>query len=177
MHNIFLIGFMGVGKSTIAKLLAKRLGAQLVEMDETIEAEAEMKISEIFEKYGEAHFRDLETALIERVSKDGGAVISCGGGAVLRPENVERMKQSGKIIFLSATPETIYERVKHSTHRPLLQGNMNVEYIRDLMERRREAYELAADEVISTDGKWKSQVANEIVDKILAGEYTYGKGN
>jgi len=163
MHNIFLIGFMGVGKSTIAKLLAKELQAELVEMDETIEAEAGMSINEIFEKFGEQHFRDLETALVERVAKTGGAVVSCGGGAVLRPENVELMKQSGKIIFLSATPETIYERVKHSTNRPLLNGNMNVEYIRGLMERRREAYENAADVVISTDGKWKSQIVEEIL--------------
>ncbi|MBO5097542.1 MAG: shikimate kinase [Agathobacter sp.] len=163
MHNIFLIGFMGVGKSTIAKLLAKELQAELVEMDETIEAEAGMSINEIFEQFGEQHFRDLETALVERVAKTGGAVVSCGGGAVLRPENVELMKQSGKIIFLSATPETIYERVKHSTNRPLLNGNMNVEYIRGLMERRREAYENAADVVISTDGKWKSQIVEEIL--------------
>ena len=163
MHNIFLIGFMGVGKSTIAKLLAKELQAELIEMDETIEAEAGMSINEIFEQFGEQHFRDLETALVERVAKTGGAVVSCGGGAVLRPENVELMKQSGKIIFLSATPETIYERVKHSTNRPLLNGNMNVEYIRGLMERRREAYENAADVVISTDGKWKSQIVEEIL--------------
>lgn len=163
MHNIFLIGFMGVGKSTIAKLLAKELQAELVEMDETIEAEAGMSINEIFEQFGEQHFRDLETALVERVAKTGGAVVSCGGGAVLRPENVELMKQSGKIIFLSGTPETIYERVKHSTNRPLLNGNMNVEYIRGLMERRREAYENAADVVISTDGKWKSQIMEEIL--------------
>ena len=163
MHNIFLIGFMGVGKSTIAKLLARELQAELVEMDETIEAEAGMSINEIFEKFGEQHFRDLETALVERVAKTGGAVVSCGGGAVLRPENVELMKQSGKIIFLSATPETIYERVKHSTHRPLLNGNMNVEYIRGLMERRRETYENAADVVVSTDGKWKSQIVEEIL--------------
>ena len=163
MHNIFLIGFMGVGKSTIAKLLAKELQAELVEMDETIEAEAGMSINEIFEKFGEQHFRDLETALIERVSKKGGVVVSCGGGAVLRSENVEMMKKGGKIIFLSATPETIYERVKNSTNRPLLNGNMNVEYIKGLMERRREAYENAADVIISTDGKWKSEIVKEIL--------------
>lgn len=163
MHNIFLIGFMGVGKSTIAKLLAKELEAELIEMDETIEAEAGMSINEIFERFGEPHFRDLETQLVERVAKTGGAVVSCGGGAVLRPENVDMMKRSGKIVFLSATPETIYERVKNSTNRPLLNGNMNVEYITSLMERRRVVYEDAADVVISTDGKWKSQIVEEIL--------------
>lgn len=163
MHNIFLIGFMGVGKSTIAKILAKELQAELIEMDETIEAEAGMTINEIFATYGEMHFRDLESALIQKISEKGGVVVSCGGGAVLRRENVDLMKQSGKIVFLSATPESIYERVKNSTHRPLLNGNMNVEYIRELMERRRLLYEEAADLVIVTDRKWKSEIVREIL--------------
>ena len=170
MHNIFLIGFMGVGKSTIAKILAKELQMELVEMDETIEAESGMSINAIFEQYGEQHFRNLESALVEHIAQKGGAVVSCGGGAVLREQNVQRMKESGEIIFLSATPETIYERVKHSTKRPLLNGNMNVEYIASLMERRRVAYEGAADKVISTDGKYKSQIVDEIVDNFLTKE-------
>lgn len=161
--NIFLIGFMGVGKSTIAKILAKELDAELVEMDETIEAEAGITINEIFEKYGEQYFRDLESALVERIANKGGAVVSCGGGAVLREENVASMKKNGKIIFLSATPETIFERVRHSTNRPLLNGNMNVEYIAQLMERRRAIYEQAADVVIATDKKEKQQVVEEII--------------
>lgn len=161
--NIFLIGFMGVGKSTIARLLAKELDAELVEMDETIEAEAGITINEIFEKYGEKHFRDLESQLVERIADKGGAVVSCGGGAVLRAENVENMKKNGTIVFLSATPETIYERVRYSTNRPLLNGNMNVEYISQLMERRKSAYEAAADVVISTDKKDKSEIVEEIL--------------
>lgn len=162
-NNIFLIGFMGVGKSTIARLLARELGAELVEMDETIEAEADMTINEIFEKHGETYFRDLESALVARIADKGGAIVSCGGGAVLRPENVENMKKNGKIIFLSATPETIYERVRYSNNRPLLKGNMNVEYIAQLMERRKGAYLEAADRVVSTDGKEKLQVVDEIM--------------
>lgn len=170
MRNVFLIGFMGVGKSSIAKILAKELRMELIEMDETIEAEAGMSINEIFAQHGEMYFRDLESALVERIARRGGAIVSCGGGAVLRRENVECMKKSGKIIFLSATPETIYERVHHSTKRPLLNGNMNVEYIKGLMERRQESYEAAADVVISTDGKWKSQIVNEIVDNCFSEE-------
>ncbi len=162
-NNIFLIGFMGVGKSTIARLLARELGAELVEMDETIEAEADMTINEIFEKHGETYFRDLESALVARIADKGGAIVSCGGGAVLRPENVKNMKKNGKIIFLSATPETIYERVRYSNNRPLLKGNMNVEYIAQLMERRKGAYLEAADRVVSTDGKEKLQVVEEIM--------------
>lgn len=161
--NIFLIGFMGVGKSTIARILASELDAELVEMDETIEAEAGITINEIFEKYGETYFRDLESALVERIADKGGAVVSCGGGAVLREENVASMKKNGTIIFLSATPETIYERVRNSTNRPLLNGNMNVEYIAQLMERRRAIYESAADVTIITDDKEKSEIIEEIM--------------
>lgn len=161
-NNIFLIGFMGVGKSTIAKILASELDAKLVEMDETIEAEAGITINEIFEKYGETHFRDLESALVERIAGEGSAVVSCGGGAVLREENVANMKKNGTIIFLSATPETIYERVHTSTNRPLLNGNMNVEYIAQLMEKRRAIYENAADVTIVTDDKELSDIIAEI---------------
>lgn len=163
-ENIFLIGFMGVGKSTMARLLAGELDAKLIEMDETIEEETQMSISAIFEQYGEEHFRDLETELIRRIAGEGGAIVSCGGGAVLRAENVRMMKESGRIVFLSATAETIYERVKDSTNRPLLAGNMNVEYIAKLIERRQEAYEQAADVTIATDGKSMQTILTEILN-------------
>ena len=164
--NNFLIGFMGCGKSTMAGMLAEATGARLIEMDETIEKEAGMTINEIFETYGEAHFRDLESQLILRIAEQGGAVVSCGGGAILRPENVANMKKNGLIIFFSATPETIYERVRYSTNRPLLNGNMNVEYIKELMEKRLPRYEGAADITIAVDGKEKQQILEECVDKI-----------
>lgn len=160
--NIFLIGFMGCGKSTMAKILSEETGRKLVEMDETIETEAGMSINEIFETYGETYFRDLESQLVERIAANGGAVVSCGGGAVLREQNREFMRKNGKIIYLSATPETIYEHVKYSTNRPLLNGNMNVEYITQLMEKRLPIYEAAADEIIVVDGKEKQQVVEEI---------------
>ena len=163
--NIFLIGFMGCGKSTMARLFSEETGAELIEMDETIEAEAGMSINEIFEKQGEAHFRDLESQLIERIAEKGGTVVSCGGGAILRQENVENMKKNGQIIYLAATPETIYERVKHSTNRPLLNGNMNVEYITELMNKRLPLYEKAADKVIVVDDKEKQKILEELIEK------------
>lgn len=164
--NIFLIGFMGCGKSTIARLFSEETGAKLIEMDETIEAESDMSINEIFEKYGEDHFRDLESELISRITEKGGAVVSCGGGAILRPENVECMKKNGQIIYFSATPETIYERVRYSTNRPLLNGNMNVEYISALMEKRLPRYETAADKTIVVDGKEKGKILDELLEII-----------
>ena len=164
-QNIYLIGFMGVGKSTIGKLLAEEMNGQLVEMDEAIEAEQKMTINEIFTKYGEAYFRNLESELVARISKENNRIVSCGGGAVLREENVANMKESGKIVFLSATPETIYQRVRHSTNRPLLNGNMNVEYIAGLLEKRRALYEGAADVTIATDGKDVQEIVREVMEK------------
>ena len=160
---------MGSGKSTIAKLLSEKLGILQVEMDEMIVQEQGMPITEIFEKYGETHFRDLESELILRIQEAGGAVVSCGGGAILRSENVENMKKNGTIVYLSAKPETIYERVKNSTNRPLLNGNMNVEYITQLMNKRLPLYESAADIVIFVDGKEKFQVLEEL-EKVMYGK-------
>ena len=153
---------MGSGKSTMARLLAKETGRELIEMDEAIEKEQKMSISDIFEKYGEQHFRDLESQLIASITQKGGAVVSCGGGTVLREQNVESMKKNGKVIYLSATAETVYDRVHHSTNRPLLNGNMNVEYITHLMNNRLPIYEKAADNIICVDKKDKIEILEEM---------------
>lgn len=166
MKNIFLIGFMGSGKSTIARELSKQLGVAQVEMDEMIVEEQGMPITEIFEKYGEEHFRDIETELVCRLQEKDGVVVSCGGGAVLREENRRIMKQSGCIVLLMAKPETILARVKHSTNRPVLNGHMNVEYITELMERRRSCYEDAADVRVETDGKRIGEICEEILSNM-----------
>jgi len=166
MKNIFLIGFMGCGKSTIAGLLAERLGVSQVEMDELIVQEQGMPITEIFEKYGEEHFRDIETDLIRRLQTSDGVVVSCGGGAVLREENRKMMKESGVIVWLTAKPETILERVKNSTNRPILNGHMNVEYIAELMEKRRECSQEAADYPLATDGKSREEICEEILEVV-----------
>lgn len=166
-NNIFLIGFMGVGKSTMARRLAQHLKMELVEMDETIEAKQGMTINEIFAQKGEDGFRDIESALVERISKRENMVVSCGGGAVLRADNVQNMKKSGKIVFLTATPQTIFERVRYSTNRPLLNGNMNVEYIETLMEKRRSVYEAAADIVVTTDGKSEEELLEVLKKNII----------
>lgn len=162
-ENIFLIGFMGSGKSTIAKVLEERLHMELVEMDARIVEEQKMSINEIFERYGEPYFRDVESNLVLTIKDTGNCVVSCGGGVILRKENVENMKENGSIIYLCATPQTIYERVKDSTDRPLLNGNMNVEYISQMMEKRRPLYEAAADFSIRVDEKSVSAICDEIV--------------
>lgn len=125
-----------------------------------------MPIADIFEKYGEAHFRDLETELLRRIGQEAGTIVSCGGGAVLRDENTGIMKQNGCIVLLTAEPETIFERVRYSRERPVLNGNMNVEYIRGLMEKRRERYEAAADIIIATDGRSIGEICDEVLEKL-----------
>lgn len=165
-YNIFLIGFMGAGKSTIARTLTKELDMELVEMDERIVEEQGMSINDIFAQKGEAGFRDIESQLVLDIVSSENAIVSCGGGVVVRPENVENMKKNGRIVFLTATPETILERVKGGKDRPLLNGHMNVEYIAELMEKRRQLYEDAADLRITTDGKTVGEICTEIISTL-----------
>lgn len=167
MTNYFLIGFMGAGKSTIAAELVKRTGKKLVEMDSQIVEEQGMTINEIFAQYGEQKFRDIESNLVKRIANEGNTIVSCGGGVVVREENTKVMKSSGKIIFLTATPETIYERVKDGNDRPILNGHMNVEYIAELMEKRRALYEAAADVKVATDNKNVDEICDEILNKCM----------
>lgn len=163
MKNIYLIGFMGSGKSTVARELATYMKATCVEMDEQIEEQQQMPITQIFDTYGETYFRDLETEFLRSLTEKENIVVSCGGGSVLRDENADLMKTHGKIILLTAKPETIYERVKDSKNRPVLNGNMTVAYIQELMEKRRARYETVADVRISTDGKSIAEICAEIM--------------
>jgi len=164
MKNLFLIGFMGTGKSTIAKFLNRNYGMEMLDMDEAIEESEGMAISGIFKEKGETYFRYLETELILQLKEKENTVISCGGGAVLRPENVRGMKESGKVILLTATPETILERVSRNDKRPLLNGHKNIEDISKMMEDRRPRYEAAADVVINVDGKSVEEICKEIMN-------------
>lgn len=165
-YNIVLIGFMGTGKSTVSFYLKKAFGMEVVEMDQIISERQGMSISDIFETYGEAYFRDLETELLIEMQSRTNVVISCGGGVPMRERNVTEMKKNGKVVLLTARPETILERVKNDHGRPLLEGNKNVGFIADLMEKRREKYEAAADITIETDYKTKQEICEELIQKI-----------
>ena len=167
MKNIAFIGFMGSGKSTISKEVANKLNTTLIDVDDYIVEKNQMKITDMFDKYGEDYFRDKETEAIRDISKESGIIISCGGGSVLRDENVKLLKENGTIVLLKATPETIYERVKDSTSRPILNGNMNVEFIAGLMEKRRERYESVTDVEIITDNKSVDEIIDEIMQKVV----------
>ena len=125
-------------------------------------------IPDIFEVHGEQYFRDLETNLLIEMQARKNVVISCGGGTPLRECNVVEMKKNGRVVLLTASPETIFDRVKDSHDRPVIENNKNVPFIADLMEKRRAKYEAAADIVINTDGKSIIEVCEELVQKLLA---------
>ena len=166
-YNIVLIGFMGAGKSTISDYLSTMFDMRLVEMDQEISERQEMSIPDIFATYGEEYFRNLETGLLRELQTGKNCIISCGGGVALREENVVEMKKNGRVVLLTASPETIYERVKDSDDRPILNGNKNVDFIADMMEKRREKYEAAADVVIQTDNKTILQISEELITKLM----------
>lgn len=165
-YNIVLIGFMGAGKSTISEYLSSVFAMDVIEMDQVIAEQQGMSISDIFATYGEEYFRQLETNLLIDMQERKNVIISCGGGVAMRERNVVEMKKNGRVVLLTANPQTILDRVKDSDDRPLLNGHKNVEYIAELMEARREKYEAAADIVVCTDNKTVLEICEEMIQKL-----------
>lgn len=165
-NNIMLIGFMGTGKTTVSKALHKETKLPEVDMDAYIVAHEGITINEIFEKYGETEFRRIETVCLKEIMERTGQIVSCGGGAVLKEENITCMKEHGLIVLLTATPETVYKRVQNSTDRPILNGNMNIGFIASLMEKRKTRYLEVADLIIETDDRSVLDITKEIITKI-----------
>lgn len=137
MNNVFLIGFMGAGKSSVSDRLHQLLHREVIEMDACIAQKEGMSIQEIFAQKGEPYFRSCETALLESFTAGAPRIVSCGGGVPMREENVAVMRRCGTIVLLTARPEVILGRVEHDHSRPLLEGHKDVPYISALMEQRR----------------------------------------
>ena len=169
-YNIVLIGFMGAGKSTISDYLSTMFAMEVVEMDQLIAEREGMSISDIFETYGEEYFRNMETNLLIEMQSRSNVVVSCGGGVPMRERNVTEMKKNGRVVLLTAKPETILERVKDNHDRPLLENNKNVSFIADLLEKRRSKYEAAADIVVETDGKSELEICEELIHRLREAE-------
>lgn len=165
-NNIFFIGFMGVGKTTISEYLSEMLNKDKIDIDSYIEEKEKMAISQIFEQYGENYFRNCETNALKEISEKNNRIISCGGGIILREENIDLMKKQGKIVLLTASPETIYERVKCSKERPILNNDMSIGFISSLLKEREEMYLKTADIIINTDNKDTKEVSHEIIKKL-----------
>lgn len=168
MKNIVLTGFMGTGKTEVGKILAQRLGYTFLDADSIIEQEQKMSITEIFRQHGEPYFRDIESDVIRRLSERDRVVISTGGGAVLRQENMDNLRKKGIIVCLTASPETILERTSNDNTRPLLQVEDPLKKIKELLEFRRPYYE-RSDIMVDTEGKSPIDVAEEIIERIRAG--------
>ncbi len=165
MKNIVLTGFMGAGKTSVARELSSMLGMKIVDMDTEIEKEQGMTINEIFARHGEAVFRDMETETAKNVGGLNGAIISTGGGVVLKKENIDHLRKKGSIVCLKVSPEGVLERTKHSNDRPLLNVEDPLKKIRELLVYRMPFYE-NADIIVDTDGKTPRQVAEEIVEAL-----------
>lgn len=159
--NIVLCGMMGVGKTSVGISVSKLTGKRWFDTDIMI-TDRYGRISDIFEYYGEKHFRSLETEIARELSVLDNLVISTGGGMVLKPENADLLKQKGKIFFLRASLETLLGRVQSNDSRPLLKGGAE-EKIKQLLTARAPVYELVADYIVDTDGKSVEEVAREVI--------------
>ena len=163
MNHVILIGFMGCGKSSVGKMLARELSVPFVDTDAWIEEQNGRKISDIFRESGEEHFRELETRALEQLLEDEGRkVIAVGGGLPMRPVNREYLKKLGTTVYLLAQPETLVARLQGDDTRPLLQGGELRQKILQLMSDREDIYQSAADIRISTDGKKICEITEEI---------------
>lgn len=160
--NIVLIGFMGSGKSIISKRLANMLNRQLLSTDDLIVQQEGRSVNRIFEESGEGYFRQMERKVVEGVAEKQSVVIDCGGGVVLNPENITDLKRRGILIYLSASPECIYENIKDKDDRPLLNVQDPLARIRKLLKERRALYE-QADYIIMTDNKTADEVCEEVI--------------
>lgn len=164
MENIILTGFMGCGKSSLGIKLSYRMKMPLLDTDKMIEREQGCTIAEIFEKYGESHFRQLETECVQKIMQQKGTyIVSVGGGLPVREQNRELLKKMGMVVYLRIKPETVYNRLKGDTTRPLLQGENPQEKIETLMGERADFYEEGADVIIDVDNLDTAQIMQKII--------------
>ncbi len=162
--NIILTGFMCTGKTSVGRSLAKEIGFEYIDTDEIIEKSIGLKISEIFACYGEKYFRNIESQIVEKVSKEDKKVISTGGGVVLREENMKNLRSNGIIVNLTAEPLTIFERLKQQPGiRPLLNKPQPLEEIKRLLSEREEYYKYC-DIRINTDNTSVEEIVSRIID-------------
>ncbi len=166
LNNIFIVGLMGSGKTSIGKFLAKRTGRLFIDTDNEIIKESGMTITEIFNKFGENYFRDLEHKVLLKAKSIENHVISTGGGIILKLENIKIMKNSGTIIFLDIDVETQLSRVRNKKNRPLLDSNNMVENLVNIKKERDYIYKNISDYIISISEKNKSEIVGKIQNYI-----------
>lgn len=171
MGNVILIGFMGCGKTSVGLKLSYRLRRSVVDTDKEIEREEKRSIADIFATDGEEYFRDKETACLRKLLKSTGSqIISVGGGLPLREENRKLLHELGRVFYLRASADTVYERLKHDTTRPLLQGDDPRTRITTLLDERDAFYMEAADVVVDVNNKEFEQILGEIERQVNLAE-------
>ena len=165
--NIVLIGYRGTGKSTVAKILSARLKWPRFNLDDAIVQDRGMSIPQMVEKHGWEFFRDVEARIVEIASNRDKIIIDAGGGIVVRPKNIERLRQNGVIIWLKARPETIIRRIKDNTNRPSLTGKKSfLEEVQEVLAERTPKYQAAAHVVIDTDNLSPQDVVKKIIEEL-----------
>jgi shikimate kinase / 3-dehydroquinate synthase len=166
MRNVFLIGPMGSGKTAVGRQLAKALHLEFHDADAEIEQRTGVNIPFIFEKEGESGFREREREAIDALTQRQSVVIATGGGAVLLPENRQRLKERGCVVYLKTSVEQQLERTRHSRNRPLLNNTDPESKLRSLAQERSALYESIADVTVSTDGQRVAAVSEQIVQQL-----------
>ena len=166
--NLFLVGMPGSGKSTLGRLLAKRLGKAFYDADSELERRLGVSIPVIFELEGEPGFRDREQAIIAEFVQHTHTIFATGGGAVLREVNRDCLKQNGSVLYLHATPETLWERTKRSKHRPLLQAPDPFERLKEIYAFRDALYRETADFVVESDQEQVIRLAQRLEQQLRA---------
>lgn len=168
--SVYLVGLPGSGKSTVGRQLARRLGLPFFDADQVIEQRVGCSIRSYFDQMGEPAFRDIEVTVIDELTASGPRVVSTGGGAVLRPENRERLRARGQVVYLRSTPEEVFRRLKHDRNRPLLQVDDPLGRVRDLHSVRHPLYSQIAHFTIDTGRPSVATLVNMIVMQLeLAG--------
>ena len=163
MRNIVLVGFMGSGKTTVGKLLSEKTGMPLIDMDSIIVERAGKTINEIFAEEGEPHFRALERELVKELAATEGHIISTGGGIVLNPDNIADFEQTGLVVCLLVDAETVLDRVRHDTTRPLLAGDKAAKIV-ELLERRKPLYDSIQHRIDTSGRPSPLPTAEEIIE-------------
>jgi shikimate kinase len=162
IYNLALAGFMGTGKSSVARLACEYLQFEFVDTDDLIESQTGKSIADIFSQNGEGAFRALERKIVQDLSARRNTVIATGGGLIVQPENLADLKTHALVVCLWASPEVIWERVRSQTHRPLLQTPDPTARIRQLLEERKQSYH-QADVMILTDHRSPKEVVQQVL--------------
>lgn len=164
--NIVLIGMRGSGKTTVAKMLSKKLKKPYIEMDDLVMQKAGMTTADIVKNHGWEYFRDIESKVVQEIAKQDDTIISCGGGVVTRAENIKALKKNGRLFWLKVSVDTLLKRIGNDQNRPSLTGKLPKEDMEETLKVRYDLYKKAADMIIDAENLDVIQVTKKIMQNI-----------